>query len=95
MCPRGTPNQGVLPPHSQRGPTPATRGPPHTAATARGMEGDGGAEGTTSVHRIGSPRWNSLYVEAKLCKNVNQFKRKFRKGVFEMYKWKEEERDVN
>ncbi len=39
--------------------------------------------------------WNSLDVEVKLSKNVNQFKRKFRKGVFEMYNREEEENDVN
>ena len=36
--------------------------------------------------------WNSLDSEVKLSKNVNQFKRKFRKGVFEIYNREEKER---
>lgn len=38
-----------------------------------------------SISVRGVVLWNSLDVELKLSKNVHQFKKKFKKGVFEMY----------
>lgn len=39
--------------------------------------------------------WNSLDVEVEVSKNMNQFKRKFRKGVFGLYNREEKGNDVN
>lgn len=39
--------------------------------------------------------WNSLDVEVKVSKNINQFKRKFGKGVLELYNREKKENDVN